>query len=657
MLIKGDVYFNGIACKAVIFDSNEYVEVCLVLENQIRSAYKLVNGKEEYMFGSNHAREFYRVVKIGLTGVSTCKKKGIGSMPFELGIQHTYTFKKNKIDFTVCKFGERLVGISAEGDGLSVDLVYAQKETIIPKGIDYKLIRVVRDIDFSDGTEDQPPEIRTLDEIQMNGKDTSWLKTKEYHIVSDPATAENIFRYIEANLNKLVIAYDTETTGLKMNMFGKYGSKYRLNLEEHNRNVEIRNKEALEKGVSHEELEETIRADKLTGIILCWKPNVSYYFPVGHKYLQNLYDGEQGKSIDALRIVQTLRNWAYYHPQKDLSSYVRSVTNDEEFPCDVLLMQRVRKILEEGHIVAHNGAFEWKVSYIYDIILNLKDDTMILHQILYKFRNTTRNSGESSALKYLVGKEFGVDQLELTDFFVDYTEDTGGAVKSINGKKKKKKKGSNIDFSYMDYNSTLAYAPADGDFTLQLYLRYKHALLTEHPELQYIYNVEVIVASAIGYMEFNGHRIDEEKIEATRVKLVNECAEIEQKIRQEAGLKDSEELNLGSPAQMADLFFKRMSIPFKGEKPSVAKNVLKSYVKMKDKDGNPKYPAINLYSEWKNKDTLITKFFGNLPAYMYPGGFIFSSYGQISTATGRMSCKGPNAQCEMLCTEKVYLIA
>ena len=29
---------------------------------------------------------------------------------------------------------------------------------------------------------------------------------------------------------------------------------------------------------------------------------------------------------------------------------------------------------------------------------------------------------------------------------------------------------------------------------------------------------------------------------------------------------------------------------------------------------------------------------------MYPGGFIFSSYGQISTATGRMSCNKPNAQ-------------
>ena len=67
-------------------------------------------------------------------------------------------------------------------------------------------------------------------------------------------------------------------------------------------------------------------------------------------------------------------------------------------------------------------------------------------------------------------------------------------------------------------------------------------------------------------------------------------------------------------------------------------------MKMKDEEGNPKYPVVHMYSEYKKLDTLMTKFFDCLWTYQYPGGLIFSSFGQISTATGRMSCSKPNAQ-------------
>ena len=110
-----------------------------------------------------------------------------------------------------------------------------------------------------------------------------------------------------------------------------------------------------------------------------------------------------------------------------------------------------------------------------------------MHQLMYKFRSTTRNSGEPSNLKYLTKTEFGVDQLELSDFFSGFSEDDSG--KASGGGKKKK--GVRIDFSYMDYDGSRAYAPADGDFTLGLYLKYKPDLIKNHKELEYLYSVEI----------------------------------------------------------------------------------------------------------------------------------------------------------------------
>ena len=81
-----------------------------------------------------------------------------------------------------------------------------------------------------------------------------------------------------------------------------------------------------------------------------------------------------------------------------------------------------------------------------------------------------------------------------------------------------------------------------------------------------------------------------------------------------------------------------------GDKKSVASKQIKPLLKAKNEDGTPTYPVVVMYADYKKKDTLMTKFYDNLPYFMYPGGLIFSSFGQISTATGRMSCSHPNAQ-------------
>ena len=636
MLTSGRVKLQGTEMDAFCWHNEHTVEVCLAKDNIVVSAYKS-EYDTEYMFIDTKARQIASLIKKAINKKVSSKK--ITTCPFKLGIMDEYQVTlSGGFECAVNKHKGLLVGLYIIGGDVEVDMVFMSTDNLLPKNISYvRLTRVQQYTDEESGEKRIP--VRTLEEIALE-KDVSWLKEKKYFIVQDAVSAERIFRFLENYDGP--ISYDTETTGLRINCFSKYGSVYMSDLAQYNKNIDAEFRGKVDSGdMTEAELEDKkIRSDTLTGIIFCWKPNEAYYFPCGNRLFDNLYENRNDDFVK--QIIKWLRDKKKVDdPNAELEStqYFNSCT-DEEVTCDFLLMDRCRDILQNKHLVAHNGPFEWKVGYMYDIITNIKDDTMILHQIMYKFKDTSRNSGENSSLKYLVNKEFGVDQLELSDFFAGYS-DEGPEIK---GSKRKKKKGYRVDFSYMDYRGSKAYAPADGDFTLQLFYKYKKDLVENYKELEYIYNIEVVTSCAIAYMEFYGHRIDESKINGAREDTLNKCKELEAQIRELAGLAPTDELNIASPAQMAKLFFETLEIPFKGEKPSVAKKELKQYLKLKDADGNPQYPIINAYSEWKKADTLLTKFFDNLQNFMYPGGFIFSHYKQIETGTGRMSCNGPNAQ-------------
>lgn len=658
----------------IMSHTKQETEIILVTSGEVSSAFKRTTT-DEYSFLNNKAKNLYTVIHTGLLGCTS--KNGI-SVQFDLGTSVVHQFTKQKIEFAVELYNGEIVGMDAQGDKDYVKLDYLKDGTgMIPTNIPYIKLTKARVIKEEEETESglDAVEVRSIQEIALEKDDISWLKKKKYFIVNDDAQAEQLFTYLD-NYNG-VIAYDTETTGLRINCFGKINSDYKRTLEAYN--------------TAHPT--EQIRADRLVGIIFCIEPDVSYYFPCFNRKFKNLYDSDsetRRKVINNIKARYTVGEFAT--KQSDMADYIRN-TPAEQWGCDVILMERVRDILSKHHIVAHNGAFEWKVGWQYEIDTNLKDDTMILHQIMYKFRSTTSNRGEPSNLKYLAKRELGIDQWELSDFFPDFKEDAGEV--RIKAGSRKKKSGSKIDFSYMDYEGTRVYAPTDGDVTLQLFLQYKRDMVQNHKEQEYIYNVEVVVACAIAYMEFYGHRIDETKIAAVRDQTKAQIACIESEIRQAVGYSNQTELNayanlkkamsdfevadktgtnddrdkankdtltavnalygaiesneehvlnLGSPSQVAELFYDVLQIPFSGEKKSVAKKEVKALLKAKNEDGSPKYPVVHMYSEYKKLDTLMTKFFDNLTYYQYPGGLIFSSFGQISTATGRMSCSKPNAQ-------------
>lgn len=605
----------------IIYNNNENVLVMTDNDGTIISAYKEDNNNE-YFFLNTKAKDIKNEIYNAIRGTKS-NKKGIQAIPSNKGILNVYSYVKNKREYHVYFLINEVNAVEIRNSLFEIDLETDDNIKDLPE-LEYTVLNKnrfdVKYVEDYDLQEDRPV-IRSVEEVQLN-KDLSWLKQKKYYVVNNENTVEKIIQFME-NYNGPIVV-DLETTGLKMNCFGKYGSKYVKILEDYNKNHE-----------------QKIYSDKIVGFVFCWKPNVSYYIPVNHKYFKNVYDDRECETTkNTIKYVRESIKKLENDPSKhDIVEYINN-TSDSELTNDTILACRLREVLETKHMVAHNASFEWKSLHYYDIVLNVKDDTMLLHQIMYKFRSTTSNKGESSQLKDITHREFGADTCELSDFFPDFKEDKTEEVVSRNSKKKVNK----IDFSYMTLEGTKVYAPADGDFTLQILNKYKKDLVQNHKNMEYLYNVEVYVSCMIGYMEFYGHRIDENKIEDTKQRLIKENAEREKKIRELGGIADDEEFNIASPIQMAKLFFERLDIPFNGDKISVSKSVLKQYTMMKNDDGTDKYPIIALYNEWKKTDTLLTKFFDNLQYFMYPGGYIFSHFGQISTATGRMSCSKPNCQ-------------
>lgn len=670
MKTRGEYTVDSVTYGVLIEHSKVSIEAVLINAGTIVSAFKSdLTGM--YSYNNVRAKELVNLIKNGIKG---CTSKNCTPVPFALGAANMHEFIKSKVEYTITLHMGELAGAYIQSDNKRISLDYSSGFEM-PSGIQYiKLteVKVNMEENSTDDDLDAIP-VRSVSEIALEKEDVSWLKNKKYYVVNDDKTAEDLFSYIE-NYGGIV-SYDTETTGLNINCFGKIGSKYKKTLEQYN----------------EEHPNEKIRADRLVGIIFCVEPDVSYYFPCFNRKFKNLY--QDLDSPYRKKIIQNTK--ARYRVgdlridgDADMRDYVLS-TPDDEWDLGVILMERVRNILTRCHLVAHHGSFEYAVGLQYGIDTNLKDDTMLMHQLMYKFRSTTRNSGEPSNLKYLAKRELGIDQWELGDFFPSFKEDASGTVRTKSGKSKKKKKSSvRIDFSYMDYEGTRVYAPTDGDVTLQLCYKYKKDMAENHRDMEYIYSVEVIVSMAIGYMEFYGHRIDESKIKEAKHLTMAKIVMLESELRQLIEYADDKEyteynnlknmilsldglekkdkdlyneeidkipaacdklrkvidentekqINLSAPGQVADLLYNVLGYPMQGDKPSVAKKEIKALLKEKNEDGTPKYPAADIYSRYKSEETLQTKFFDNLGSFMYPGGFIFSKYGQIAAATGRMSC-------------------
>ena len=655
MYLVGKIKYNDNMFECLYMYEKDIKSLYLKVDGIVTSGYRDIHG-EISIYKNYIAQDICKDIQ---RFESYINSKGVNkeTLVNSLGVNLVYTGSKNKTSFTITKLNNTdVVGLKVNNAIYDIDL--SVSASAIEPRVDF--VTITNDI----YTTDLGDEIRTrsLDEIGIE-KDITWLKGKEYKVLNKTSDILKLISILSKF--KGIISYDTETTGLKINMFGQYGNKHRDKLIEINKELDVNSR---------------YKVDELVGVCISIKENEGYYIPVKHKKFDNAFYDDKEK-VDNLkqRLYNKYKNYSFKGIQKNMQRYVLNLDSYEDIPNDVLLMEALRDILSstESKILAHNCAFDWKVNHLYSIDTNFTDDTLLMHQLVYKFKDgKTMNSG----LKTLTKELLGIDQLDLHDFFLGYTEDDSG----LNRLSKKRKKDTLVDFSYMDYEGTRAYAPADADLTLQVYNILIKDFMENHRDEEYLYVTELQVAHAIGYMEFYGLRIDEDKIENARLRTLRDKLLLEHRIRLVGGmvtdkevellkeldvidvngdkdaldklLKECEEVftheiaglgssfNLGSAQQACKYFYEDLGIECPQEKPSVAKGVIKQLKKLKNEDGSNKYQVIHDYADYKEMDTQLSKFYTQLPNYMYPGGYIFASYGQISTNTGRMSCKRPNNQ-------------
>lgn len=322
-------------------------------------------------------------------------------------------------------------------------------------------------------------------------------------------------------------------------------------------------------------------ADQLVGVVLSIQKGTGYYFPLQHKQFANLCGGDHG----------------YF-----MERYMRS-------------------ILEKKRIICHNISFDWKVAYIYDIVVNCVYDTMIAFAITKGYEH----KGYKIGLKQLVQKLFGYDMFDLDDFVRNGSFTDSG-----------------IDFSDLPYEIVRRYAPADADMTLALFEHIEVNAMLQEYEAERVFEMEVVFAKAVAYAEFWGYHTATEKIPQLRDTILGSMQTLEQKMFDMVGW----EFNPESPADLVKAMYDKeqgLGIPPLSEKMSTDKEVLKTLSSIEE-NGEPKYPFATLLKSYRDASGINKNFLKKLHEFATPDGYIFSSVKQFGADTGRTSATKPNYQ-------------
>ena len=194
-----------------------------------------------------------------------------------------------------------------------------------------------------------------------------------------------------------------------------------------------------------------------------------------------------------------------------------------------------------------------------------------------------------------------------------------------------------VTFDRVPIDKATAYAAEDADITLRLWLLLKNKLQQMHKVTVYE-TLERPLVPVLMEMENAGISVDR----AVLVKLSNEFgtkqALIETEIHQLAG----QSFNIGSPKQLGDILFGKMSLP------GGRKTATGAWSTDSDALEDLAAQGIELARrvlDWRQLAKLRSTYTEALPEFINPKtGRVHTSYAMASTSTGRLSSTDPNLQ-------------
>lgn len=318
----------------------------------------------------------------------------------------------------------------------------------------------------------------------------------------------------------------------------------------------------------------------LVGICLSLDPSEACYVPLGHK------DGNADDLFgsDALLDGQI--------PMQDALDALRPVLEDPS-------------ILKIGQ----NMKYDTKVLANYDIAMAPIDDTMLMSYALY--------SGMHG---------HGMDTLAER-----YLSHTPIPIKELLGTGK-----SAITFDRVPIDEAVKYAAEDADITLRLWHTFKPQL--HRAKVTTVYEtLERPLVPVLAQMERNGIKVDKDTLSRMSAAFAQKMAGLEAEIHELAG----EKFNVGSPAQLGDILFDKMSLPGgkrgKNGKYSTPADVLEDLATEHD------LPARVM--DWRQVSKLKSTYTDALQDHIDPDtGRVHTSYVQTGASTGRLASTDPNLQ-------------
>ena len=246
----------------------------------------------------------------------------------------------------------------------------------------------------------------------------------------------------------------------------------------------------------------------------------------------------------------------------------------------------------------------------YDIKLENMNFDITIAEYLIDSTSSTSYECSAIAMKYLTSK-------------IKSSED-------LLGKGAKAKKYEELDFEELsEYISSII-------ITVKGVMPHMERSLNEMEMDGLFYHVEMPLVEVLGFMEYEGIKVDSEKL----CELGTEFKEIITRLEEEIFEMVGEKFNINSPKQLGVILFEKLELPvIKKTKTGYSTNA-EVLDKLRDK-----HPIIDKISEYRQIVKLNSTYVEGLLNIINPlSGRIHSSFNQTITTTGRISSTEPNLQ-------------
>ena len=316
----------------------------------------------------------------------------------------------------------------------------------------------------------------------------------------------------------------------------------------------------------------------LVGVSLSVEPGEACYIPLAHKVSDGL--ALEGDAID-------------------------------QIPMDEALAA-LKPMLEDPSVlkIAQNLKYDWLVLSRYGIEVAPYDDTMLLSYALDTGRGGHGMDDQSK-------RHLGHDTIPF--------KEVAGSGKSM------------ITFDYVPVDKATAYAAEDADVTLRLYKILKPRLAAERVTTVYE-TLERPMVPVLARMEREGITVDRTVLSRLSGDFAQTMGALEAEIHELAG----ENFNIGSPKQLGEILFDKMSLPGGKKTKTGAWGTGADVLETLAAEGHD-LPVRVL--NWRQLSKLKSTYTDALPEFINPKtGRVHTSYALASTSTGRLSSTEPNLQ-------------